>query len=461
MITININNVDKSSDILFDSLRISDYVNQQVNTCSFTTKNFKPAIDDEIEIFKDLDKIFGGIIVKVETRFKKGHSEYQIICKDYTQYFNRRLVSERFVETSVNDIIDYLLTEYADDFTMVNVDCNVVITQVVFNRITLVQAMQTLAEMTGYFWYIDYNKDIHFFAKNSEPAPFNLTTNGGNHIWESLEITDDSSQIRNQIYVIGGEFEAEPRTEQYVADGEQRQFPLAYKFKTITAVKVNSVELTVGIDGFDNESDFQVFWNFSGKYIRFKESNYPDANDLVEVTGNPLFQVFVKVPDVSSIAEYGLYEYKIIDKNISSRADAIARGVAELDSYADSVNEGSFITNRNGLKSGQIININIGDVNGDFIIQSVDMSMIDPFNLQWSVKIATARTLGIISFLQKFLTKEDEIREGETLLELQQHTDVTEVNSSIQSIATREPPYLYADATNPANEGKWNLATWA
>lgn len=458
MFSILINGIEKKSDILFDSFSITDYINQQVDTCSFETNKFKPLLNQEIIVTIDSERVFGGVIVQIETSIFGLQSTYKITCKDYSQYMNRMLVSERYDNTTVNVIIADLIANYATDFTGVNVDADVAVTQIAFNRVTMSQALQTLADLINYYWYVDYDKDIHFFSKETELAPFNLSSEAGNHNWNSLNITDDFSQIRNQIYVVGGEYEADSRSESYIADGEQRQFPLAYKFKTITSVSVNSVEMTVGVDGFDSEDDFQVFWNYTGKYIRFKESNYPDINDVFEVVGTPLFPVIVKVSDVTSIAEYGLYEFKIIDKNIASRTDAIARGVAELQAYKDSINEGSFVTMTYGLRSGQLINVNIGDTNEDFIIQSVSMSMVDPFNPKWNVKIATTRTLGIIQFLQKYLVIEDDIKEGETLLELQQLADSSESTDSV-TIITDSPPYHYGPVV-AGNEARYNFATY-
>ena len=459
-ISIIINSVDKTTDIPFNSFRITDYINQQVNTCSFECNKFKPSLNQEIQVYYDSNIIFGGVIVRIESEANKGYYNYKVTCKDYTQYLNRELVSENYVNKTVTEIITDLIAEYAPTFTMVNVDGDSVISNITFNRLKVSECIEALAEAINYSWYVDDEKDIHFFAESGELSPFNLDETSGNHNWNSLRIVEDFSQIRNQIYVIGGEYEGTSRIESYVADGTQRQFPLAYKYSTITRVRiVGSADLTVGIDGEDEEADFQVFWSPSSQSLRFKDSNYPDALDVVEITGLPLFQVFVKVPDVSSIATYGLYEFKIKDTNLTSRADAIARGSVELQAYADSIDEGSFTTNTFGLKSGQTININVGDTNSDFIIQSVSMNMIDPFNGQWNVKIATVRTLGIIRFLQKYLKIEDKIVEGEVLLELQQFDD-TSTSSDTVTVTTKTPPYYWEDVTGGKNGIVWNKFTW-
>jgi len=453
--SIKINDVWRMGDIPYDSFRITDNINQQVDQASFECSKFKPNLGEEIIVYQDNEKVFGGVVVRIETNRKGLKVKYQVTCKDFSQYLNRELITERFSNQTADQIIAYIISEYTTGFTGVNVDADVNITQVSFNRATVTQALDTLADLLNYYWYVDYDKDIHFFAKNTEMSPFNLDETSGNHNWNSLKLVEDFSQIRNQIYIVGGEYEADARTETYIADGTQRQFPLSYKFKTITAVSVNGVQMDVGIDGEDEDSNFDVLWSYSQKYIRFKDSNYPDAGDTISVTGTPLFPVIVKVPDVASIAEYGLYEYKIVDSNISSRDDAIARGTAELEAYSEAINEGSFETYTSGLRSGQVIHINVGDIDEDFVIQSVSMSMRSPNDAVWSVRVATSRTIGIIAFLQKFLVQKDDVKEGETLLELMQYQDASADTASV-SITTASPPYEYDDAGS-----RYGFATWS
>jgi hypothetical protein len=458
---ISIDGVNRDSNILVDSFRVIDNINQRVDEAFFDIRNVKPNLGDEVIITFKGQRIFGGAISQVETITQGLYITYRITCKDYTQFLDRKLVNQRYEGQTAGAIIENLRDTYATDFTIDNVDCDLVIQAVTFNRITVSQAIQDLAELINYSWYVDSYKDIHFFAKNEETAPFNLTNTGRKHIWNSLRITEDFSQIRNQITVIGGEYVSEERSESYIADGEQKQFPLAYKYSEKPVVKLNTVAQEVGIDGLDPEDDFDCFWSFQQKYVRFKISNFPDADDVVEVTGTPLLPVIVRVPDTSSIAELGVYEYKLKDKNIQTREDAIQRAVVELEAYAQGVEEGSFDTYEFGLRSGQIININVGGTDEDFVIQSVSMRMINKDEAIWSVRIATARTLGIIGFLQKLLRDDEEIIEGETLLELLNFDDEGSIGDSL-NFPSRETtgPYKWADATDTDEEGEWNFATY-
>ena len=276
-----------------------------------------------------------------------------------------------------------------------------------------------------------------------------------------MTTVDDFSQLRNTVFVVGGEQEAEERTETYLADGDQEQFPLAYKFSDTPVVEVNDVPVTVGKDGLDDEANFDVMWSFEQKYIKFPDGSPPTVGDKLDVTAKPLFPLIVKVPDVVSINQYGPYEFKLEDRTITDRDTAIERATVELEAYGNSVQEGSFNTYNFGLASGQLINISVGDVSEDFIIQTVTMSMQTPFRPVWKVKLATVRTLGIIQFLQDLLLVNEPLNEAEILLELFNFFDNFEMEDQLNSTFLLDsPPYRYADAVDPNDEGTWNFATW-
>jgi len=85
------------------------------------------------------------------------------------------------------------------DFTTNNVADGPVISKIAFNYVQVSDAITRIAEMCGYEWYVDYDKDIHFFFKTDFPAPFQLDDDQANY--KDLMISKDISQIRNRIYI--------------------------------------------------------------------------------------------------------------------------------------------------------------------------------------------------------------------------------------------------------------------
>ena len=481
MITVTIDSIDRTSVVELVGFRIINQINQVSDECVFdiishSGQTYVPTPGDEIIVEEDATRIFGGVIVKIDKR-TEGHATVRntITCKDFAQYLNRQLVTERYENETLEDVIDDIITNYTTGFKTNNVNGTLVVGTVAFNRITVTECLEKLARLTNYSWYVDYNQDIHFFQKNTTPAPFTLEDDNDTYIIDSLSITQDISQIRNKIFVRGGDEQGNVREEIYYGDSDQLNWPLANKFAEKPTVLVAGVPQTVGIDYLDDEASFDCFWSFSQKYIRFKTSTVPGTGDEVSIEGIPLFAIIVNVPDPVSIGTYGVYEYSIRDTSIKSQSEAIDRAIAELSAYADTINDGAFQTYNSGLEAGQILTINstIQGINEQFLIQKVVTSPISPDLLIYNVTIASLRTIGIIEFLLRSLeTEEIEADETETILTFLQFADeATAEDDMTLPFATTSPPYMWMPvdpsddaATEAANPTKtalvWNFGTW-
>lgn len=427
MISIYIDSIDKSSIIEMGSVVKQDNLNQQVDILMFDViyhagQTYRPATNSEVELYDGAVKIFAGRIYMIEKQREDDNKvRYKIKCKDYSYDLDRQLVVEGYEDKTVNYIIDDILINFTDgSFTDNNVDCAIEITKITFDRITITEALQRLAELTGYSWYVDEDKDIHFFEKNTESAPTDITENDGNYIPSTMKIIDDISQIRNRVFIKGGEIEGSVREETFDGDGNKKLFSLATKFASKPTVEVEGTPQDVGVDFLDNEDDFDCFWDFNQKSLRFKVSPTEGSNNI-SVEGIPLYNLVVQVSDPTSILEYGVFEFAKTDTELKSREEAVSFAKAQLTAYKNGVLEGSFNTYTSGFRSGQIININISslDVSEDFLIQNVNFTMISKDVYYYQIQIATLKTIGIIDFLIGLLKIENKIigDKGDVVLE--------------------------------------------
>ena len=437
MITININSTDVTSRVDFKSFRIRNKINNEVDECNFlirktTSNTYIPDLNDDIEILNDSNVLFGGVVVKIEEVSNAGNNIiYKIRAIDYSHLLKRQLVTERYSTTTVDAIIDDLVSSYTTDgFTTNNVIITRDVATISFNGLTVKDCLDKLAQSLNAYWYVDYEKDIHFFFKSEELTPFNLTDTSENYVYDSLIITEDITQLRNKVTVKGGTTQStSDRVEvNIVQDADEGTYPLGNKFAVLPTVKIDSVAITVGTEYLDDEATVDCVWNFNEKYIRFTDGNLPTAGEKIEVSGKILIPVVVRIPDEESIAENGVFEYKIDDKTINSNDEAIERAITELNAYASEINEGSFLTFNDGLKAGQKLNINSVErgKNIDVIITEVKVKYLDPTGarIQYEVKFATVKTLGIIEFLQNSLLDEEvDIDAQETLLNFFQVSD--------------------------------------
>lgn len=110
------------------------------------------------------------------------------------------------------------------------------------------KCIQQLAELFNWNWYIDENKDVHFFAMFDEITTFNLDDTGGKFAFNSLEIRKEADQLRNSIYVRGGDYLASAITENLSqqADGNNKVFLLGYKYANYS-LTLAGVAQSVGV----------------------------------------------------------------------------------------------------------------------------------------------------------------------------------------------------------------------
>lgn len=464
-ITVKINGTDRTSSIQ-RGLTKTDERNQATDTLSFTvlwvkTGDYKPTIGDEEEMWDGVTKIYGGVITKIDLESPdENRVLYKVGAKDYTHTLDRQVFVEAFADTTVGDIIRSLQQKYAQSFTTTNVSCTIPVDSIAFDNKTFSDALEQLAQLTNYSWYVDYDKDIHFFAVGTENAPYDLTRGDGNHITGSLKISEDITQLRNRVKIRGGEAEGNVVTEKpQVTEARDTTngviYDLRSKFSKMPTVKVNGVEQTVGVEFLSDEASFECFWSYQQKYIRFKDTTKPSGSDTIGITGKPLYPILVQVSESDSINEFGVYEFYKEDDSIKTREDAIRRAQAELEAYASQLYEGSFRTYRSGFRSGQKINVNLLGVNEDFVIQSVRFKMLTPTLGEWHVRLATLRKITIIAFLQYLLEKSGREIETSTegsLLTFQQYADSISFSETFDSTPTvTNPPYYIAPA-NPAND---------
>ncbi len=470
-VSITVDGTERNDVILFDTVRKQDNLNSLTDTFQFGvdyygTQTWRPTINSEVILTVDGTKEFGGIITDVKDK-RKGHNilNYSVECKDFAHTLDRNLVTERYEAKTAQYILLDVITKYTTGFTTVDIGGSAETLDVItFNSVTVSECFSQLARQLNYSWYVDYDKGIHFFELNDELATFDLTDISGNYAYDSLTFTTDFTQLRNRIRIVGGETETNERTEYHSGTGTKDSFPLAYKFATLPGVDVATVAQDVGVDGIDDDADFDCMWNFTQKYMRFTSGSIPaSGTDNVEITGIPLLPLNVIASDGTSISTYGVYEFKKEEKRLATRDDALAYAQAELATYKDPLREGSYITYTPGLRSGQTqnVNSNIRNIDEDFIIQRVELTLLSRDSVQYTVELATLKTLSLTQLLQELL-RDKEVGTGDldALFTFEQLTDTFGLTDAVSAAVEGSGPYYWAVATINGNEGTWNKSTW-
>jgi hypothetical protein len=471
MYSITINGVDRTGDILAESIDIDDQINDQVNTCNLMMIDRSgggiPAVDQEIIItLASGDKLFAGRVLSVNiNQYEYGVPKISLTCVDYTRDLDKMLAHIAYEDKTDKYIIEDLIATYCagSGITTDNVIEDATISSIVFNYVQLSEVLRQLCDLTGNNWYIDYDKDIHYFPLTQEAAPFNITASGNE--FKNLVINRDGSQLKNRIYVRGGTKLSDPTTYSVKGDGSMIKFVLPDKPHAVT-VTVNGSAKTVGIKNV-HLSGYDFYLNFEEKYLEQDSGgSVLTTSDTLEVTYSYDIPILIAQEDTASIAASGVHEYAIFDTQIATTDAARARAIAELTDYANSIIEGSFTTMTTGFHSGQYLTITHSGygLTGDaYIIQKVNAQAVGNGVFEYHITLASAKTMGIIRFLIETLENNRNLIQldpNEVVDELMAITDSLPGGSLTDTITdtVNAPPYTWGAAS--ANPFRWALFQW-
>jgi hypothetical protein len=468
-----------------DSARIRELVQNKsgVMNLEITALPGQDAPQEGSEIvFKDGSRfLFGGYITRVQSR-ETGlgqHFAYGVEASDYSWIFNNKIARRSYENKTLKFIAEDLLDAYLDSsygFTTANIATGPTIDSVTFDHVPLRKCFEKLAKLTGYVWYVDYEKRVYFTAPTATAAPEAITDSSGN--FSDVSIAYDISQVRNTVIVIGsedGEQDAQATTQAFAGDGETRAWELELKPSQIVSIKVNGVSKQFSLDVNERDTDAFVY-SFSGQSIRLTDSQATPAGggtpDQIEIVYYGRIPVITKVIDNDSVAFFaaldggdGAYEYTIKDPSIASKDEAWARGMRELDEFADPLVNGTFKTRTSLLSGGSIfspgqmltVNLPTHGIAQDaaFLVQEVNISLSEDagagtteytYEVRFGGKLA-----GVQEFLESLASQEDEAPDTltGTVFTIEGLSDSLALADGSLSHAIFTPPFKFGPSGSP------------
>jgi len=417
--------------------------------------NGEPEADKEIIVIKDGSRLFAGYIIN-STLKKEGEVFYSIQAVDYTRSLDRRLVVENYQNKTDKEIIIDIVSRYCqgEGISTDNVEEDITFSSIVFNYLQPSECFRKICQLTGRSWYLDFDKDLHYFASDNEAAPFNITATENRY--SSFTSQKKNTHLKNRVYVRGGTYLSDTTTIKQTADGEQTVFYLPHKPHDIT-VHEGAVSKTVGVKHIDSFDDYDYLVSFQEKYI--EADTAPAVDTVMTFTFKYDIPILVAVEDRASIEEHGVFEYVVIDNKIDNEDEARNRAKAELEDFAETLIDSSFITYTDGFRAGQYLTINLPEynINEDYLIRRVVARSMGGGEFQYNVELATAENIGIIRFLIQLLESDKnflEIDPDEVVDELfepdEQGIGLTE---SLDSDTLAAPNAKWGNF-------KWNLEQW-
>lgn len=413
MITITNNGGAITSSVDPGSVIVTQNLTNAVDTAQFSIRlvgsRSAPVFDDDIVIYDGADKIFGGKVASVsEVMHGADIAMVRVQCVDHTFEFDRKLAAKTYENQTINEIISDLVASYQPTFGTAYAASTFVVQKVVFNQVPLSQCLRKLADMVRYDWYIDEDKQIHFFEKNTNIAPFDLTDTDGNYVFNSLSRASDGSQLVNRVKVRGGEYDGSTYTDVINATGSATAFSIPYKMANL-AIRVDTgggyVSQGVGIEFIDVfGTAIAVLYNYQTQGFRF--GTPLAANTKVEYSGNPKIPVLAIAEDSASVATYGVIEKLIKDTSIVSNEIARRRGAAELIAFNDLVIDASFKTYTAGLRTGMLLRVSSSSrgFDDDLLIKRVTFKARTTDTYEYKVDCISTQRYTLLDLLRKIVT---------------------------------------------------------
>jgi hypothetical protein len=493
--TLLINGVDRSDLLEKGSLTIEDILTKQVDLCSLNLFDLKglarPKVGQEVLIFhkptstSDPEIRFAGKIdVRPQEQFANDEYNYQLQISDFSQELNRNLVTEVYENETEGDIIKDIIENYAPALGTFHVEDGVTVDRIVFNNKFPMQCIQELASRTGRDFYVDYERNLHYFSRDTNIAPYELDDTSLDGNYHNLIITVDKTQLINRQKVKGGFELSDDYTQLKDADGVQTSFQLDYQPFDADSGEVeiykNSVKSTsVGIDNIDDPASKEWLLNVAEQVVKLGTQTM-GAGDEFKAIYKFKKPILVQVQDDDSIALMkqleggdGIYEGDlIINDEIETKQEAREFGRARLRDTANPLVVGTFETTQNGYRSGQLLTINIPSrdvpcdtVQNQYLIQRVSSTSFGRGNFDTVVEFAT-RLKGITEFLLEIYDSGKVIfeRTDELLEQLRIFSESFGIGETKQEATLRNTttdPYKWSnDAGTTPGKGQYNLASW-
>jgi hypothetical protein len=436
-------------------------------------------------VFKDGSRfLFAGYITRIRPE-EVGEGSffiYTVEASDYSWLFNNKIARRAYENETLFDIVNDLLTTYVDSsygFTTSNVATGPTIPSITFDHISVRKCLEKLQKLTGYNWFVDYQKNLYFQAATADPAPETITDSSDN--FTDISIAYDTSQVRNSVIVIGssdGQQSESLFQEAFVGDGETRGWELQDAPSEVVSITVNAVSKQFSLDVNERDTDDFVY-SFTGHSFRQTDAGVTyTALDTIVISYYPRVPIIVQKQDVDSIAFFagkdggdGIYEYTLKEEAVSSKAEALERAQQELDEFAMPLVNGQFTTRTSLLDPGSIfapgqyltVNLPTYDIDDDtaFLIQEVNINLLETSSTtteyEYTVRFG-GKLVGVREFLESLASETSEVQDATEILTLEHASDALEIEDTTPTRTNITPPFKWGSGSP---QGKWGLSEWS
>ncbi len=381
------NGIDISSSVIWKTIDAVSVLTKETGTLMFNVLQNAanasavtvPSIGDTIELYDSTGIIWGGTVTQVEPIISGLVVTWQVTATDWGFLLDGTLVKKNYAGMDPHDIVVDIITTFCSGkgFTTTGVNYgNFLVETIKFNYQQPSKALQSLAKLIGWDWFIDPNKNVHFFLGDVDDglgggaigdggkAPITVDATSGEIEWNSLDIDLQITNMQNSVYVIGGTlpvmFNASNTNDVYPTNGVANTFPVAYAYSSSTiVVELNGLPQSVGVlNQVTDPSTVDVLYDSTSRFIQFT-AGPPSSGGVVKIFGTALVPIVAHAQNSASIALYGERQGAVTDSTITSVPEAQLRAQAQILQFGHPVYDIKFNTLIPGCRIGQSIVVNV------------------------------------------------------------------------------------------------------
>jgi len=163
-------------------------------------------VGKEIQIYADQDAtpttlLFTGIVERVQFIGERNNQTVEIIGRDYSARLQDVTVEPTvYTNSEVSTIVQNIMDNFVTDVTTTNVDVTTTtLERISFNHLSVFDALIQLAKLSGFVFYVDEDKDLHFERVGKTSS--GLTLNNTNILNTTFNQTRE--RMANSVWVYG------------------------------------------------------------------------------------------------------------------------------------------------------------------------------------------------------------------------------------------------------------------
>ena len=338
------------TDLEESSFRIDSILGQTIDTAKMTIfdKNASLNIPEQVDVIITRtdtgERVFGGLSSMI-TGYAEGFSRWwDVSCQDYTILLDASTVMNSFPAGFTYDGLtgDQAIIAHLFELDVITLGATAPseiearthvgqalagMSSMFFNYVTLRDALTTIANYTGWNFHVDYNKYLHYYLRDSVPAPYGLSSSpdGTTTIrYHGLKWKRDGTSIRNFYLMFGANLFSSTQTYILPSNGIKQTLTLGIADigrnvllqsppgDDNILVDINTgtdgtpvwTAKTVGVDGVDSIAAYETLFNATQQTLQFAVAP-PNLTNSVRVRAVYLLGAGQADADNDSINKYG------------------------------------------------------------------------------------------------------------------------------------------------------------